>query len=130
MNKIELLKRLYATQQKFYIRVHMDCSYNREFVKDCRSKIGFIVDSIYPEHNDITIRFADKSNTSNGGPIWNMGLRCFARTGNDELIIQCDSDPIVSNKGKTNCLCCGCKTNMRRDFNDFSIREFCPRCKI
>jgi len=36
----------------------------------------------------------------------------------------------LCNKGQTKCLRCGCKTSMRRDFKDFTIREFCPRCKI
>jgi len=34
------------------------------------------------------------------------------------------------NIGRTQCWNCGCPTEMKRDFKDFSIREFCPRCKI
>jgi hypothetical protein len=34
-----------------------------------------------------------------------------------------------SNKGKKRCEYCNVPTLLKRDFNDFSIREFCPRCK-
>lgn len=36
----------------------------------------------------------------------------------------------TSNIGRTTCWYCGCSTEMRRDFSDMSIREFCPRCKV
>jgi hypothetical protein len=35
-----------------------------------------------------------------------------------------------TNKGRKTCAGCGCKTEMKRDFGDMSIREFCPRCKV
>lgn len=43
-----------------------------------------------------------------------------------------EKDVIVleNNKGRKECWKCSCKTELRRDFKDFSIREFCPRCKI
>ena len=37
---------------------------------------------------------------------------------------------LSNNKGRANCFKCNCRTEKRRDFVDFSIREFCPRCKI
>lgn len=40
-----------------------------------------------------------------------------------------EPSPNVSNKGRDKCLWCRCATEKRRDFKDFSIREFCPRCK-
>lgn len=36
----------------------------------------------------------------------------------------------VTNKGRDKCVLCQCKTESRRDFNTFEVREMCPRCKI
>ena len=36
----------------------------------------------------------------------------------------------LTNKGRKICWKCSCKTEIRRDFNSFKLREFCPRCKI
>jgi len=36
----------------------------------------------------------------------------------------------LSNKGAIKCWKCSCPTEMRRDFADMTVREFCPRCKI
>ena len=41
-----------------------------------------------------------------------------------------DVEEITSNKGQKNCFKCRCKTVMRRDFSNMSVREFCPRCKV
>jgi hypothetical protein len=41
-----------------------------------------------------------------------------------------DTPIYTSNKGLSKCFKCSCRTEMRRDFSDFSIREMCPRCKI
>lgn len=45
------------------------------------------------------------------------------------FVKETDLIPFTDNKGKAKCGQCGCKTEMRRDFSDMSIREFCPRCK-
>lgn len=45
-------------------------------------------------------------------------------------LINSPVEPIVNNKNRTTCFKCRCPTEQRRDFNDFSIREFCPRCKV
>ena len=37
---------------------------------------------------------------------------------------------IFDNKNRKTCFKCRCKTLLRRDFSDMSIREFCPRCKV
>lgn len=34
------------------------------------------------------------------------------------------------NTGRKTCWICNCETELRRDFKDMSVREFCPRCKI
>lgn len=36
----------------------------------------------------------------------------------------------LSNYNRSNCWKCGCKTEKRRDFNTFEIRDMCPRCRI
>jgi len=36
----------------------------------------------------------------------------------------------ISNKSLLKCWKCSCPTEMRRDFADMTVREFCPRCKI
>jgi len=41
------------------------------------------------------------------------------------LIVPVD----FSNKGRKKCVSCNCKTEMRRDFSDMTVREFCPRCR-
>lgn len=51
-------------------------------------------------------------------------------TNNKILIYPFSFLTILSNKGRIKCFKCGCSTEQRRDFNDFSIREFCPRCKL
>lgn len=45
------------------------------------------------------------------------------------LIID-DLNDVTNNSKRSTCYKCGCSTEKRRDFLDFSIREFCPRCKI
>lgn len=44
--------------------------------------------------------------------------------------MQIVGDFDYSSKGKLNCPQCGCKTEMKRCFQTFEVREFCPRCKI
>jgi len=39
-------------------------------------------------------------------------------------------EKIIANTGRVQCFSCDCPTEMRRDFNDMTVREFCPRCKI
>lgn len=35
-----------------------------------------------------------------------------------------------TNRGKEHCIICKCRTEMKRDFSDMSVREMCPRCKL
>jgi ribosomal protein S27AE len=35
-----------------------------------------------------------------------------------------------TNEGRRTCRKCGCPTTMKRDFNTFKVRLFCPRCHI
>lgn len=37
---------------------------------------------------------------------------------------------LTNNKNRATCFNCKCHTELRRDFTDMSVREFCPRCKI
>ena len=38
--------------------------------------------------------------------------------------------PARTNKGSIKCWKCKCPTELRRDFADMTVREFCPRCKV
>lgn len=59
--------------------------------------------------------------------IWNLN-RDFHFDEHRVLIYEVESG-ITSNKGRKECFFCQCPTEMKRDFKDMSIREFCPRCK-
>ena len=47
-----------------------------------------------------------------------------------ETILKADYKELSSNEKRAKCFKCGCKTQMKRDFTTFNVREFCPRCKI
>jgi len=70
------------------------------------------------------VHYVGVDRTQFGGTLSNVDR--FSRDGMKWITVEDCTD----NKNRKECFNCGCKTIMRRDFKDFTIREFCPRCKI
>lgn len=49
-------------------------------------------------------------------------------SGDDEWFIL--DNETATNKGQATCIFCGVKTEQRRDFATFEVRDMCPRCKV
>lgn len=128
MTQLELLNQLFITQQVFYIRISTQGKrvHAKEFIEDCNDPCGWKIRRI--RAYSVEVIRGDNSMTRNNSTWWSSGLDCYT---NGDFIIELNY-PLkdLSNKGRPNCWKCQCKTEMKRDFNDMSIHEFCPRCKI
>ena len=128
MNPIDLLKQLQRTKQKFFIKFteREQTIHCQPFVEDCKSPAGWKVREV--GNYSVSVTMHDGSRTRSGGrDYWNVNLSCFEHGG---LTIVTDMELLTSNRGQKKCFNCGCKTQMKRDFSDMSIREMCPRCKV
>lgn len=100
-------------------------------------KIRFIKASDYLMHNMWYVGTLSPSNAND--PIGYFGI-CVTSDptsqyfkdpaqfiGQHYIIQICEE--VVSNKGQKKCLSCNCPTEMKRDFSNMEVREFCPRCR-
>ena len=88
---------------------------------DAANPVGFILETV-TQYGAFEIQLVGATNRHH----WSFSKE-YTLGG---LITVLSSDHILSNKGLDKCVRCKCPTEMRRDFNDMTVREFCPRCKI
>lgn len=128
MQDIEaLLQELYRTQKPFRIRIKIPSMWTYSFIRDCEKVVGFKIqcfeDDMY-EGKGVRIIFADGSKTlATSSGSWKIFYYHFTK----DFIIE----PIEmkSNKGNKKCSYCNIPTELKRDFSNMEVREFCPRCK-
>ena len=81
---------------------------------------GFILERVTRDSFDIQLV------GENAGHHWSLSRKYIL----EGLVTVLSSDHILSNKGLDSCIKCRCATEMKRDFADMTVREFCPRCKF